>query len=627
MKKLFKFLIILSIIFIGNVYASTGFEACVNKSTVSSAFKPTNSALDVLCSNGEGLYNSFTDDEFCAEFSTAVMVQYNSNGYKCTQKDTDRCRVPGRSMYCISEKKIDEQCYTVDETPGLEQKGYVCQYNSIKCGVNRPNYCYTNPAVNDTTCPLGPQVTKDLSGALKILKIVAPILCFALSVYEVIVALTKGEADADMKKVAKRFGKRLIYTALLYFLPVLVNALMVLFDVWDTNGQCVLEEAPTQNFGSDDDQSNNVYKHSSCYYCGDNLSFSWLDDDDVRNKKVLCSSGYLKQSQIKSEYDCANALNQKTSQVYDHTWECDKTDTACQNVTPRTTKRSQNECEVEIIRSDGEKIYSKTINNTEYICERDYFSVLGGCTPSSTAGKVNCSATLNYKETYDPYGCYYCGATNSYSWLKQSYATSSNTCSSKYSKQSQIRTETDCSNAHLFYNNNVSEDYTWVCESNDNICTNYNVRVNDRSLTDCEVELIKADGNSLTSKTFKKDTYVCDQAHFTARGNCSHVDGKEKCAASIYYNDDSDALLKDISFTCALTDTSCRNDFQLRLSYVGENQCYVELIKGNGDSITTINKVLPQTLKLPKADCVRSKIITKGGCSATDCNISVYKKG
>lgn len=95
-------------------------------------------------------------------------------------------------------------------------------------------------------CPLGPDVTKDLYGALKIFNIVAPVLCIGLSIYEAIKAISKGDASSDMKKIAARFGKRVIYTVLLIFLPLLVDQVMQIADVWGANGTCDLA-SPSDN--------------------------------------------------------------------------------------------------------------------------------------------------------------------------------------------------------------------------------------------------------------------------------------------------------------------------------------------------------------------------------------------
>lgn len=91
------------------------------------------------------------------------------------------------------------------------------------------------------SCPLGPNVTKDLYGALKIIRIVAPLLVIVYSTLDTIKALTKGDGGAELKKVAQRFGKRAIYAVILFFLPMLIDIFMQMADVWDANGNCMAE--------------------------------------------------------------------------------------------------------------------------------------------------------------------------------------------------------------------------------------------------------------------------------------------------------------------------------------------------------------------------------------------------
>ena len=90
------------------------------------------------------------------------------------------------------------------------------------------------------SCPLGADVTKDLYGVLKIFQIAAPVLCVAFSTLDVVRTVSKGDAEAEMKKVAQKFGKRMIYTVLLFFLPIFVDQVMQIADVWGVNGTCDL---------------------------------------------------------------------------------------------------------------------------------------------------------------------------------------------------------------------------------------------------------------------------------------------------------------------------------------------------------------------------------------------------
>lgn len=93
------------------------------------------------------------------------------------------------------------------------------------------------------SCPLGPDVTKDLYGALKFVRILAPVLVIVLSTIDAVKALTKGDGGADFKKVAQRFGKRCIFAVLLFFLPMLIDQFMQMADVWEVGGTCDIESA------------------------------------------------------------------------------------------------------------------------------------------------------------------------------------------------------------------------------------------------------------------------------------------------------------------------------------------------------------------------------------------------
>lgn len=104
-------------------------------------------------------------------------------------------------------------------------------------------------------CPLGPDVTEDLHGVLRIFNILAPLLCIVFSIVEFIKAITKGDAEGEMKKVFQRFGKRMIYTFILAFIPVLVDQVMIMAGFWDEDGKCdlnVYQENGASNVWGDD---------------------------------------------------------------------------------------------------------------------------------------------------------------------------------------------------------------------------------------------------------------------------------------------------------------------------------------------------------------------------------------
>ncbi len=71
-------------------------------------------------------------------------------------------------------------------------------------------------------CILGPNVTKDVTGALKILRYIAPALVVGFTIYEAVGALGKGNMAEEGKRLWKRLLKRLIYVVLLFFVPTLI---------------------------------------------------------------------------------------------------------------------------------------------------------------------------------------------------------------------------------------------------------------------------------------------------------------------------------------------------------------------------------------------------------------------
>lgn len=104
-------------------------------------------------------------------------------------------------------------------------------------------------------CPLGPDVTKDLYGVLKIINYAAPIICIAFTILDLIKSLTKGDSEAELKPVAMKLGKRLAYTIILFFIPMLVDQFMQLAGVWGEDGGCDLQNPGTPSETEEDPTS------------------------------------------------------------------------------------------------------------------------------------------------------------------------------------------------------------------------------------------------------------------------------------------------------------------------------------------------------------------------------------
>lgn len=98
-------------------------------------------------------------------------------------------------------------------------------------------------------CPLGTEVTQDLYGALKIFKILAPLLVIGFTVAEVVKSIAQGDINNELKQLYKKFSKRIMYAVILFFLPILVDQVFQIANVWDSNGGC--------DFGITDSASGN----------------------------------------------------------------------------------------------------------------------------------------------------------------------------------------------------------------------------------------------------------------------------------------------------------------------------------------------------------------------------------
>jgi hypothetical protein len=109
-----------------------------------------------------------------------------------------------------------------------------------------------------SSCPLGVNVTKDLAGILRIIKIVAPILVIGYTIYEGIVALTKGGVEAEGKKFFNKFVRRVGAAVVLFAVPVIVDQMMQIMNVWDESGHCELEAHEIDASAPDTDDSKSV---------------------------------------------------------------------------------------------------------------------------------------------------------------------------------------------------------------------------------------------------------------------------------------------------------------------------------------------------------------------------------
>ncbi len=118
----------------------------------------------------------------------------------------------------------------------------------------------THAAANEAGCVLGEQTTKDVKGALKIFRIIAPLALLGFTIIDAIKAVNSGGTfhfsdggDMTTQKLTSRFVKRLIGVLLLFILPTLINWVFVFIGVWGEGDGCDLSSGGgrTQEITSD----------------------------------------------------------------------------------------------------------------------------------------------------------------------------------------------------------------------------------------------------------------------------------------------------------------------------------------------------------------------------------------
>ena len=232
--------------------------------------------VDVSTTPSDGTTESDKACNMYASQGEDVCKSHSYDGYKC---DWDVSKKGGARCFKsknLSDEKISEIGSTVNSCSEIKEGSEVCnktKINGIQCfyshGVcaNETDSDGTgetivdgtvvkagtttvkttaNTASYDTGCPLGVDVTKDIYGLLKILKIAAPLLVVGLTIFEFVKAIARSEIDGEAKKLGMRLVKRLIIAVILFFLPVLVNQIMIMANIWDENGTCDFSKSADQ---------------------------------------------------------------------------------------------------------------------------------------------------------------------------------------------------------------------------------------------------------------------------------------------------------------------------------------------------------------------------------------------
>lgn len=216
--------------------------------TIYSSFRMKSNGDKLICASA----TAANLDSSCTPYTTgdyATNISFNGDVYILnitskdlkaifsqtdTQKSKNEFTCPS-SMYLVYTSATDSiLLLTTDKNLADEYDKSVAGNASASASEN-----VTDDSENYYTgCPLGEHVTKDIYGLLKILKIIVPILVIGLTILDAVRAVAKGEIVGEEKKLAIRFVKRLIIAVILFFLPVLVNQIMIMANIWDENGTC-----------------------------------------------------------------------------------------------------------------------------------------------------------------------------------------------------------------------------------------------------------------------------------------------------------------------------------------------------------------------------------------------------
>lgn len=169
-------------------------------------------------------------------------------------------------------------------------------------------FAYNNLAFAAENCILGTETTKDVSGILKIFRIVAPLILLVFTILDAIKAVNSGGSfhfadggDMSGQKVISRFVKRLIGVLLLFILPTLINIVFIWAGIWDENGGCDFDGNSRANATQPADPYG-CYKYKICD-AGCPYDYRWGKASDNKGWEKVDNSN-CNRNKYGSEYAC-----------------------------------------------------------------------------------------------------------------------------------------------------------------------------------------------------------------------------------------------------------------------------------------------------------------------------------
>lgn len=274
---------------------------------VKTKFKMRSDGKKFICVSS----SSSTLDSSCKEYDGGDFVNNvsnNGNVYNLTiptsdlsgifkqdskQKSNNTFNCPSNLYLIFASATTDSLIITTDKKLADEYEGSVIGGATSSDNNNKKK---DTESELYTGCPLGEDVTKDLYGALKIFKIAAPLLVIGFTIFEFVQALAKGDITAELKKLSQRLLKRCIFAVVLFFLPVLVNQVMQLANVWDENGTC--DFSNSVEVKPDDPRTEDERRVTSCAGHSDLTS---CNNDTTNKCKWSYSGNFCEAEVIKSD--------------------------------------------------------------------------------------------------------------------------------------------------------------------------------------------------------------------------------------------------------------------------------------------------------------------------------------
>lgn len=183
-----------------------------------------NTLFDVVDNRGSIIVKQTESSSFYADFGDKLNHKefYEDGDFSCPAK------LYGKAP--IQDKKTGRYAIILHSDKNDFHNEIIYVYNLSQGPTTRKDASGT-VEIRDATClgVLG-SFKKDLDGALKIIRFVAPLIVVIYSTYDFVGALFSKDAEL-LTKATTRLRSRLILVAVLFFLPIVLN---IILDITDT---------------------------------------------------------------------------------------------------------------------------------------------------------------------------------------------------------------------------------------------------------------------------------------------------------------------------------------------------------------------------------------------------------